>query len=958
MKRRNWFAALAAVFVCALALGPSVGPAGAAGATPTIMVTDGAAGVVAGGTFTFTVAVSGGAGTPTGTVDWLVTGPSVITCPPSTLDGSGDGICTVSDAGAGTYSATATYSGDVNYDSGVGSDTSADVGKTTSSTMVGDDAAGVVAGGSFTFTATVSGGAGTPTGTVTWSVSGPTTVTCPPSTLDGSGDGTCTVAGAGAGTYSATATYSGDANYDGGSGSDTSADVGKTMSSTMAGDDAAGVVAGGSFTFTATVSGGAGTPTGTVTWSVSGPTTVTCPPSTLDGSGDGTCTVSDADAGTYSATATYGGDANYDGGSGSDTSADVGKTTSSTMVGDDAAGVVAGGSFTFTATVSGAIGTPTGSVTWSVSGPTTVTCPPSTLDGSGDGACTVSDAKVGTYSATATYGGDGDYHGSSGSDSTADVGKAASATTVTDDAAGVVYKGSFTFTATVSGAAGTPTGSVTWSVSGPSTVACAPSTLSAGGEGTCTVSDASAGTYSAIASYGGNTAYGGGSGSDTTATVGKATPTTPTIGNLPTGGAFFGGGFAAAVKGTNTDDDGVEYVTSNSTGVCTVSGNLTVDYVGVGTCSLTAQVAAGTNYLAGAGGAQSFAVVPAPPSAPTVTNIPVAAVEFAGFTADVATNGDGPTSVVSDTPSVCGVEPDGLTVLFLTTGACSVTASVGPGVDYQGATGVPQTFQVGPAPRGYWLVGSDGGIFSFGAAAFHGSMGGVPLQRPVVGITPTITRDGYWLVASDGGIFSFGDAGFYGSVPGLGIHPAGSGVPHSLDAPIVGMVPSINRRGYFMVGSDGGVFAFGDAQFEGSCPGIGGCAGTAVAVMPDHTGNGYWLVTNTGGVYTFGDAPFYGAPGTQSVPVVNAVATPDGSGYWLLYANGVVANFGDAVNFGFPAGYVNAFNPANAIFPTADGHGYWVASTRGDVFAYGNAPWLGSMAGKALNGDIIAGFGF
>ena len=51
--------------------------------------------------------------------------------------------------------------------------------------------------------------------------------------------------------------------------------------------------------------------------------------------------------------------------------------------------------------------------------------------------------------------------------------------------------------------------------------------------------------------------------------------------------------------------------------------------------------------------------------------------------------------------------------------------------------------------------------------------------------------------------------------------------------PIVGMVPSADGKGYFMVGSDGGVFTFGDAKFEGSCPGIGGCSGTAVAVMPD-----------------------------------------------------------------------------------------------------------------------------
>jgi photosystem II stability/assembly factor-like uncharacterized protein len=53
--------------------------------------------------------------------------------------------------------------------------------------------------------------------------------------------------------------------------------------------------------------------------------------------------------------------------------------------------------------------------------------------------------------------------------------------------------------------------------------------------------------------------------------------------------------------------------------------------------------------------------------------------------------------------------------------------------------------------RGYWLVGSDGGIFSFGSAVFHGSTGNLTLQRPVVGITPTADEGGYWLVASDGG---------------------------------------------------------------------------------------------------------------------------------------------------------------------------------------------------------------
>ena len=37
------------------------------------------------------------------------------------------------------------------------------------------------------------------------------------------------------------------------------------------------------------------------------------------------------------------------------------------------------------------------------------------------------------------------------------------------------------------------------------------------------------------------------------------------------------------------------------------------------------------------------------------------------------------------------------------------------------------------------------------------------LNEPVVGMAPTPDSGGYWLVASDGGIFAFGDAGFYGS---------------------------------------------------------------------------------------------------------------------------------------------------------------------------------------------------
>jgi hypothetical protein len=72
-----------------------------------------------------------------------------------------------------------------------------------------------------------------------------------------------------------------------------------------------------------------------------------------------------------------------------------------------------------------------------------------------------------------------------------------------------------------------------------------------------------------------------------------------------------------------------------------------------------------------------------------------------------------------------------------------------------------------PDGGGYWLVASDGGVFTFGDAGFYGSEGGHPLNKPIVGMAATPDGGGYWLVASDGGIFSFGDASFYGSEGGV-----------------------------------------------------------------------------------------------------------------------------------------------------------------------------------------------
>jgi hypothetical protein len=376
----------------------------------------------------------------------------------------------------------------------------------------------------------------------------------------------------------------------------------------------------------------------------------------------------------------------------------------------------------------------------------------------------------------------------------------------------------------------------------------------------------------------------------------------------------------------------------------------------------TAHEVSGT--IVNSGGAIPTVTVSASPN-PATAGQPVT------YSATVSGSSGTPTGSVTFAPQAGGT----LCTAHLSNGSGSCTSSAAAvgrdeiNVSYSGdstyrlsATGLiftvnsPTPTPPPATPHGYWLVGSDGGIFTFGSSQFYGSTGSLTLQRPVVGISPTADRNGYWMVASDGGVFAYGDAGFVGSIPGVGLRPAGSGLPNSLNAPIVGIVPSRDGGGYFMVASDGGVFAFGDAYFAGSCPGIGGCSGAAVDVMPDSTGNGYWIVTSTGNVYGFGDAAFYGSPGHGTV--TSAVATPDGKGYWVLLSDGEIFAYGSAADLGSPpSGSFNAFDPANAIFATSDGGGYWVSSAAGAVYNFGDAPNDGSMAGTHLNGPIIAGNG-
>jgi hypothetical protein len=193
-----------------------------------------------------------------------------------------------------------------------------------------------------------------------------------------------------------------------------------------------------------------------------------------------------------------------------------------------------------------------------------------------------------------------------------------------------------------------------------------------------------------------------------------------------------------------------------------------------------------------------------------------------------------------------------------------------------------------PSGRGYWMVASDGGIFAFGDAGFYGSMGGKPLNQPIVGMAATRTGRGYWMVASDGGIFAFGDAVFLGSM----------GATH-LNKPIVDIVATPSGRGYWMAASDGGIFSFGDAGFFGSTGAIK-LAKRIQQMAATPSGRGYWLVAGDGGVFAFGDAGFFGSAsdGSAEKRIVDIAPSATGNGYYMTASNGAVYAFGDAKYFG------------------------------------------------------------
>jgi hypothetical protein len=186
--------------------------------------------------------------------------------------------------------------------------------------------------------------------------------------------------------------------------------------------------------------------------------------------------------------------------------------------------------------------------------------------------------------------------------------------------------------------------------------------------------------------------------------------------------------------------------------------------------------------------------------------------------------------------------------------------------------------------RNAWVTAADGTVygendFSGPPANNLGDMAGKHLNQPIVGMSPTSDGQGYWLVASDGGIFAFGDATFLGSMGG-----------QHLNQPIAGIAVTPDGGGYWMVASDGGMFSFGDAHFYGSTGGMH-LNQPITAMIATADGAGYWLVASDGGIFTFGDATFHGSTGGRQLSAPIAGMLPNGSGYTLVGEDGQLYPF-------------------------------------------------------------------
>ena len=504
----------------------------------------------------FTVTVTGGTTSPTGTVNLVDGGTSIA----SSALTHGIASFSITTLAVGTHTMTAVYNGDGNYNTSTSSVLSQKVLPNTVA-AVSSSADPSIAGKSVTVTVTVTGAS--PTGSVTLKDG---TQSLASLTL-AEGIASFPTSSLAVGTHSLSAVYYGDANNAGTTSATYSQVVNQATTTTVVNASANPLTAGKSVSFTATVTGNGATPTGNVTF-YSGATALGS--STLNASGVATYTTSNLAVGIDSISAVYAGDGNDGGSTSASYSLSVIQATSTVNLVSSLNPATALQPVTFTATVTGSGGIPTGQVIFSDGGTTLATVP---VNGSGVASYSTSNLAVGQHSITAAYQGDAD-DGTASASLTETIQPAITAIQVVSSLNPSTVGAGVTLTATISGATGTPTGTVTFQ-DGGTTIGTV--SVAANGTAAFNTSALTLGQHSITVSYSGDANNAAAKSATLTQIVQESTATTlvsskdPSIGGSPvTFTATVVGSSQGIVTGTVTfksDGSALGSATLNGEGV-------------------------------------------------------------------------------------------------------------------------------------------------------------------------------------------------------------------------------------------------------------------------------------------------------------------------------------------------------------------------------------------------------
>jgi hypothetical protein len=766
----------------------------------------------------------------------------------------------------------------------------------TTTTITGQSAATTVTGQGYTVSFSVGSTGGTPTGSVTVSDG---TDSCAGALAGGTGS--CVLASTTAGAKTLTATYLGSSNFTGSASAGTSHTVNKAGTVLQVTGDAndpsvtaeAIAVTWNFFV----VSPGSGIPTGTVT--VSDGTGASCNAPVAAGS----CQLTPATAGSKTLTATYGGDANFNGSSDTEPHT-VGKAATTTAIGMVSPSPASfGQSVTIDYTVTAnapSTGTPTGTV--SVSDGVTG-CSATVAAGS----CSYTPASVGTKTLTVTYAGNANYNVSSTSGTTLTVNAAATTTVITTHAPDPIQLGSGSIVVTVSVSTttgATPTGSVL--VSDDLGATCSILSLAGTGgtaTGSCNLTPTAAGTRTLTAAYTpSSTNFTSSSSAGVTHTV-SATSSTTTITSDTPDPSVVGQAYTVSFTVSGSAPTGNVTVSDGTGASC-------IGTVAAGSCSLTSTTAGSktlTASYAGDGnnsGSVSSGVAHAVNQAGTTTTITsdtpdpstVGQAYTVNFAIAVAVPGAGtPTGnvTVSDgTGASCvGTAAAGSCALTSTTaGSKTLTATYAGDANFSGSVSAGASHTVGQASTTTAITGDSPDPSAVGQAytvtftvtsAGGSPTGSVTVTDGTDQCVGTVAAGSCSLTSTTSGAKTLvatyaGDANFSGSASTGASHTVGQA---STTTAITGDSPDPSAVGQaytvsFTVTSAGGTPTGSVTVSDGTDQ----CVGTVAAgscSLTSTTSGAKSLVATYAGDANFAGSVSAGASHTVSAAATTTVITSD-----------------------------------------------------------------------------------